>query len=65
MPNMPPTSSSRATNEPERPALANSRNGVIGCAARVSFEHERGKQHAGDRERGERDAGRPSRRTRP
>ena len=37
MPNMPATSSSRATNDPERLALANSRSGVIGCGARRSF----------------------------
>ena len=37
IPNMPATSSSRATKEPDRPASANSRSGVIGSAARVSI----------------------------
>ena len=37
IPNMPATTSSRAANEPERARSANSRSGVIGCAARVSF----------------------------
>ena len=37
MPNIPATTSSRAANEPERARSANSRSGVIGCAARVSF----------------------------
>jgi len=37
MPNMPATSSSRATNEPDLPGSANSRSGVIGCCARVSL----------------------------
>lgn len=36
MPSIPATSSSRAANEPDRPASANSRSGVIGCAARAS-----------------------------
>ena len=36
MPNMPATSRSLATKEPERPTLEKSRNGVMGCRARVS-----------------------------
>jgi len=37
IPNMPATSSSRATKDPDRPTSANSRSGVIGSCARVSI----------------------------
>ena len=37
IPIIPATSSSRATKEPDRLTSANSRSGVIGCAARVSL----------------------------
>ena len=40
IPIMPATSSSRATKEPDRLLSANSRSGVIGCAARVSFNRK-------------------------
>ena len=51
MPNIPATSSSRAANEPDRLASANSRRGVIGCGSAGLGHHERGQQHDGDAER--------------
>jgi len=40
IPIMPATSSSRAANEPDRLASANSRSGVIGCEARDSLSRK-------------------------
>ena len=40
IPIMPATSSSRATNEPDRLTSANSRSGVIGCGARRSLSRK-------------------------